>query len=509
MTRRLKASAAIAALLGMIGITCATRLAAQEPAGGASQSAVPSGDTIHVVAQLLHELRQLGPRAGEFIWPGFRPDTIPVRLVLPDRGSLLIGWPGELPEGFSPLPAGPDARGSIGWQAADERGAASTGTTLDGHGVAQVVVHELSLPVLLGLATHEAFHVFQGSAYQAGKRFGDGENSFLVTRYPVFDLENERNVLLEGRLLAAALAAPERDAAGEIAERFVAVRESRQRRLSADLREFEAAAEMNEGLAEYALIASRATLEGDPDASTPAGRYAFSGTLQLLDDLLGDPERSVRLRFYSTGSALALLMDRLAGPHWKERLLEENLTLQDGLAGAVGYRKREATLRQAADEIHGAGLDRIAVSTLEDLHKSRAAQKDSILSIPGTTVVVSMEKRGGFVGMCGIDPQNILRVDENTLLHTRWLRPCSGDALGGEFFAPVVHDQARGTLTAVIPEKQTIVVTVAGQPVDLADGDSITAAEDVTLEAESMSLRSARADVERHGSTIRIIPLPD
>ena len=316
-------------------------------------------------------------------------------------------------------------------------------------------------------------------------------------------------MLLEGRLLGAALAAPERDEAREIAKRFVAVREARQRRLAADLQEFEAAAEMNEGLAEYALIVSRATLEGDPDARTPAGRYAFSGSLQLLEDLLGDPERSVRLRFYSTGSALALLMDRLAGPHWKERLLEENLTLQDGLAEAVGYRKREATLRQTADEIHGAGLDRIAASTLEDLQKIRAAQKDSILSIPGTTVVVSMEKRGGFVGMCGIDPQNILRVDENTLLHTRWLRPCSGTALGGEFFTPVVHDQARGTLTAVIPEGQTISVTIAGQPVDLADGDSITAAEDVALEAESVSLRSARADVDRQGRTIRIIPLPN
>lgn len=493
----------------LISWTAAAPLSAQDTETGVSASPALGSDSIRVAVGLLREIRQLGPGASDLIWPGFQPDTIPVRLVFPDRGSLLIGWPGELPEGFGPVTSGSEVLQSVGWQAADERGAASTGTTVDGRGVAQVVVRELSLPGLLGLATHEAFHVFQGSVARSGRRFGNGENSFLVTRYPVFSEENERAVLLEGRLLGAALAAMDPEEAGELAGQFVAVRENRQRWLAADLREFETAAELNEGLAEYALIVSRGNLEGDPEASNPASRYAFSGSLRLLDDLLGDPERSIRLRFYSTGSALALLMDRLAGPDWKTRLMEENLTLQDGLAAAIGYRTQEMALRRAADETHGADLDRIAASALSNLGKVRAARTDSILSVAGTIVIVSMEERGGFVGMCGIDPQNILRVDENTLLHTRWLRPCSGNALAGEYFTPVVHDESVGSLTAVVSEDQEMVLKIAGQAVNLGDGDRIVDAEEVSLEAESMTLRSARADVERQGRTIRIVPLPN
>jgi hypothetical protein len=485
----------------LISCTPAAGLSAQDTGTGVPPSAAPGRDTIQVAVRLLHALGERESDAGEGIWPGFRPDTIPVRLVFPDRGSLLIGWPGELPEGFGAVTSGSGVLQSVGWQAADERGAASTGTTVDGRGVAQVVVRELSLPGLLGLATHEAFHVFQGSLARPGQRFGAGENSFLVTQYPVFSEENERAVLLEGRLLSAALAAMNPDEARELAGQFVAVREDRQRRLSADLREFETAAELNEGLAEYALIVSRGTLEGDTEATNPAGRYAFSGSLRLLDDLLGDPERSIRLRFYSTGSALALLMDRLADPGWKTRLMEENLTLQDGLAAAIGYRTQEVALRHAADETHGANLDQIAASALSNLGQIRAARKDSILSVAGTTVV--------FVGMCGIDPQNILRVDENTLLHTRWLRPCSGNALAGEYFTPVVHDESRGSLTAVIPEDQVLALTIAGQAVNLGDGDRVVEAEEVSLEAESLTLRSARADVERQGGVIRIVPLPN
>src|ERR1043166_3077636 len=60
-----------------------------------------------------------GTSGGDRIWPGFRPDPIPVIYVLPGQGTLPVGWTGDLPAGYTPVvsdPADPNAppRG-IGW----------------------------------------------------------------------------------------------------------------------------------------------------------------------------------------------------------------------------------------------------------------------------------------------------------------------------------------------------------------------------------------------------------
>src|SRR2546426_4275972 len=81
---------------------------------------------------------RLGREMGDSIWPGFRPDTIPVLYVVPGQGTMVLGWRGALPEGFLPI-AGLDGSG---WQSAADRGAASTGTELAGRATAQVVVSD-------------------------------------------------------------------------------------------------------------------------------------------------------------------------------------------------------------------------------------------------------------------------------------------------------------------------------------------------------------------------------
>src|SRR3989454_11920066 len=194
---------------------------------------------------------RLGRDMGDSIWPRFRPDTIPVVYVVRGRGTLLLGWRGDLPERFLPI-AG---LAGAGWQSSADRGAASTGTELAGRPTAQVVVNDSQdVASLVGLTTHEAFHVFATSARQEGSRFGRGENSFLVTSYPVFDPQNEAGMALEGRILAAAPLASRKTEKRMLAREVLAVRESRQRALGAELAEFEQLAELNEGLAEYALV---------------------------------------------------------------------------------------------------------------------------------------------------------------------------------------------------------------------------------------------------------------
>jgi hypothetical protein len=437
----------------------------------------------------------LGRDMGDSIWPGFRPDTIPVLYVVRGKGTLLLGWRGELPPGFTPIAADPRAAPRGGWQSSADRGAASTGTELAGRPTAQVVVDSQGIAALVGLTTHEAFHAFESASRQPGKRFGQGENSFLVTNYPVFDPQNEAGMALEGRILAAAEAARSKAQHRALARQFLAVRESRQRALGADLANFEQLAELNEGLAEYALVRSMqlaARQPGFPDRRN-AARLSLDKEVGLTK-LTEDVTRSIRLRYYATGPALGMLLDALEGPGWKTRLVNQNLTLQDALADASGYRASENALRRQAESTFlMRSLRAAADSGVAGLRAFRRAQVESVLGAPGVQLVVTMEGRS--IGLCGIDPQNLLQVEPGVLLHTRWVQACAGDALQATFNTPVVQDRNAQTLRAVVGVDSTVKVTV-GEP------------GDVQIESPLVSLRAAKADISREGRvlTVKIKP---
>jgi hypothetical protein len=432
---------------------------------------------------------------GDSIWPGFRPDTIPVLYVIKGKGTLLLGWRSELPPGFTPVAADPRAAPLGGWQSTADRGAASTGTELAGRAVAQVVVDSQGIAELVGLTTHEAFHVFEAASRKPGQRFGQGENSFLVTSYPVFDPQNEADMALEGRILEAAQAATTKPRRRTLARQFLAVRESRQRALGADLANFEQLAELNEGLAEYALVRTMqlaARQREFPDRAAAANVYR--NKLVSLHKLTEDVRLSIRLRYYATGPALGMLLDALEGPAWKTRLMSQNLTVQDALADASGYRAAERTLRRQAESTFVMGRLRTAAdSGVLTLRALRRAQVDSVLAAPGVQLVVTVEGRS--IGLCGIDPQNLLQVEPGVLLHTRWVQACASDALQATFNTPVVQDRNGQTLRAVVGADSTVKVTEG------ADGG-------VQIESPLVSLRTAKADVSRDGRvlTVKIKP---
>src|SRR5258707_654237 len=111
---------------------------------------------------------------GDSIWPGFRPDTIRVLSVLRGQGTLLVGWRGPLPQGFLPIDGLTDA----GWLSSADRGAASTGTQLDGRPTAQVVVNDsASIASLVGLTTHEPLPPFEAASKKQGQRLGPGDDA--------------------------------------------------------------------------------------------------------------------------------------------------------------------------------------------------------------------------------------------------------------------------------------------------------------------------------------------
>lgn len=453
-------------------------------AATALRAQAPGADTVAVLRGAHERVVRLGARAGEGTWPGFRPDTIPHLYVLPGRGSLLFGWRGALPRGWTALPEG------AAWLPEAATGAGNTGIEMEGRGVAQIVAGRLEAGALAGVTAHESFHVFQCASRVQGRRFGAGENVMLLADYPVFDVENEAGAALEGRLLLAALEAEERAEAARLAREFLAVRAIRHRRLLEGFAEFEDAAELNEGPAEYAL--HRAT---SPDALPPALRAG-------LADLLGDGSLSVRLRVYHTGSAMAHLLDRLGARDWKEHALANDLTLAGALTHAVGAPQDVETLAGAAAARHPELRERAAASVAA-VRAARAARADSVLAAPGMLVRVSGERLGRRIDPCGFDPQNLLAVDERRRLHTRYLRACAG-AFSAEFTTPVVEDGA--TFTAAAGER--VRITAVGREVRLADGERIGAAAEVRIESSTITVTAPRADLERAGRTIIIHPLP-
>ncbi len=463
---------------------------------------MPPAEAVDALVDAHRHIQTLGARRPGAIWPGFQPESIPVVYVLPASGRLLLGWTSELPEGFTPL----TGLSNAGWASETAGGAASTSVNLEGRQVAQVVVNELELASLVGITIHEMFHAFQAAVSRDDRRFGQGENSFLVTRYPVFDPVNEAEIALEGRLLAAALAA--KDDARERVRQFVAVRESRQRSFDSDLAEFETAAELNEGLAQYAGLRALQLFAEDPTLGwRDEARVEAARMLGALDDLIGERERSFRLRYYSTGSALASLLDRFGRAEWKTRLVESNLTLHDLLAEYVGYREGERELRaRAGREFDAAALGATARRSVAELRESRRARVDSALSRPGVQVVI-MSEGLGFVGLCGIDPQNLLQVDEGVLLHTRWLVLCAGSALRAEFTTPVVHDQRQATVRAVVGPLGELRLSADGVLLEPAQLEDPLGVEKLELKAPGLQLSAARADLELEGSVLRIRPL--
>ncbi len=438
----------------------------------------------------------LGPR----VWPGFRPDTIPVLYRMGHAGALLVEWRHPWPPGFTALPT----RSDVGITGPGEP------ASLEGRFAAFLFVDSSTTPgLLVGTALHEAFHGFERSVMRDGQAFGVWENAMLVGTYPVFDIENEARWALEGNRLRRALAARSAAETRRWAREFLALRVARQARLSPEYAEFERLAEMNEGLAQYALLrglAEVAELEGGPwDARA---RHEAGVEAGILDSLLEVGRRSVRRRFYATGSAMALIMDRLAGDSWKDLVLGENTDLQATLARVAGVSGSDSMPAPGAGTV--AELRRLRVAarhSVERLAAGRRALADSVLR--RSSLVVTVRPLGlapGALQWCGFDPQNTLTTGDGRTLHMRFLRLCAGPATSVVFEQGVVQEDSAGSYRTAV-DSLALRMASGGQPVSrpLAGAQELPA---FTLEAPGFRLEAARARVERAGEELVVSLLP-
>lgn len=478
-------------------LLCATTLRAQAPL-----------DTARALSTVANQVVVLGKKHGDSVWPGYRPDTIPIAYVLPAHGTLLFNWHGAPPVGYSAVPEIPNAF----WRDERNLGAASTGTLVDGRRVAQVAIgtaQPLEEASVLATTFHEAFHVFERVNAHPGKKFGSSENSMLVSSYPVFDANNEAMFALEGRILSAALDAKDGATARRLAGEFAAVRRTRHLHLPPDYAQFDVMSELNEGLANYALARALGIIVADgPVRWRPSARRQLATLWTQLRDVTSADNLSPRYRYYVTGPAESLLLDRIAGPSWKRRLIAEDATLQDLLASASGIdAPMETALREGEAAFGGSDARAVAQQRIAKLQQSRLAKVDSVLSGPGIRLVLAADSLPGRdFNSCGFDPQNELAVTETVRIQMRWWKPCAGGPTNAEFNVPSVHDETAGTISAMIGAEGDVHLTAAGTPVVIRDGETLRDLKTFKLEAPRASVDAARADVVRRGNVITVYP---
>jgi hypothetical protein len=473
----------------------------------ALSSAQPPLDTLRQIARASGEVEQLGRAYGDSIWPGYRPDTIPLLFALPGRGFVLAGWHRALPAGFLAVDGVPN----IAWSDSSHGSSASTAQALSGATVAQVSVSSLDPDYLVPTAFHEAFHVFERASRRPESWFGETENLYYFASYPVFDVTNEAGFALEGRVLAAALAGPTEARRRELAREFVAVRRARLEQLDADHAEFDRASEMNEGLAEYALVrALRLIVTHGPPNWRPAARQRLEARRTALAVLTRDGQSSFRIRYYKTGPAIATLLDDLAPNTWKRVVMTSHETLDGELAVVSGFDAPARAWRDAAAQSFDASTLRAAAADdVAALKTTRLAQVDSLLHRPGFQLLLSGDSLPAKdLAVCGMDPQNLLQVTPASQLHTRWVHLCAGKALDADLDTPTFHEDSTGTFRSVVAPVDSIRITTADGSIGLDALRHRTVCRDVVITDSHLRVASSRALVSVDGDTLRVEPLP-
>jgi hypothetical protein len=260
---------------------------------------------------------------------------------------------------------------------------------------------------------------------------------------------------------------------------------------------YEKAAELHEGMAQYVLLRGLAVLAQHDPAYAAAAAEEKKMEGDLLANTLSQTNLSPRRRAYASGSYLGLLLDRL-GVDWKQRVMSEDEWIQDVLAWVVG----RAAITPATKARITAATES-AVESVNALRTARAIQRDSLLSSRGLLIALDPTVIGRF-DWCGFDPQNLLATGSGELMHTRMLHLCSRGQKVAEIYQPVVEQNGR-IQTAVDP--QQLRFSVNGQTIPLPAAGTTATVENVILHTDDLEIRFSRAQLIRGKATVLLVPL--
>jgi len=369
---RMRGMAAILAVLLWAGAGAGVRLAAQEAE----------------VRDILAAVDSLGT---DKLWPGFDPSQVPVAIYDGER-TWLFRHPAPPPD-FKPH-GSRDRLAYLEGQHEAVRG--NTATELEGIMTATLLLATLDdFPSAIdraGVAIHEAFHAYQRQAHPEWVSFGLGLDS------PDTDAHLVALRRLETDLLRRAVAADDDQEAAPLAAAAVEVRQQRFAALPESVVRFEQGLELLEGTAQHVQV-------------TATGSRA--GILSLPEE--GFPPDEVFMRGYAVGFAWTELLRRLR-PGWESALESGAVTsLDQALAEALAGTTTADWRGSLAHALHRAEAD------VAELLAHRRSIRDEFLEREGWRVIIDAGHAAP-LAVRGLDPANLVRIEGQELLHTRWLR---------------------------------------------------------------------------------------
>jgi hypothetical protein len=318
----------------------------------------------------LAETLRLKEALGEEVWPSWGRMDIPI-VLWTEEASFLIGYPFQ-PSGWEIVQDDTFSGQPYYWQETenhenfavliDDHWAASMGTKWEADHflisqfqemfpspIDKMIPYRLFIQpteVQMTGVLHETFHVFQAISApdkleSAEDRYGIEEDYWEIDEQMGNDWKEEVN------LLTQALDAKTDDELKGLVEKFLEQRQNRRtiHDLGRDMVDFERLIEWEEGLAKYIEIAMWKKAFSSPGyqsttemAQDPDFHNYETFERRWRQEIMTMKNQAIRqgdTRFYYTGMAQAFLLDRLM-PDWKNRIMEENVWLDDLLMEAIG-----------------------------------------------------------------------------------------------------------------------------------------------------------------------------
>ncbi|MFN8574627.1 MAG: hypothetical protein U0132_21420 [Gemmatimonadaceae bacterium] len=339
------------------------------------------------------------------LWPGYRPDTVPLAIYDGQR-TWLVHHPSP-PNGFSPSAAGSDI---LVMEGRHPEVTANSSAQIGGRLTATLIPNFGTRPAMAwaAVAAHEAFHAYQRATHPTW-----AANEANLFTYPWNNVEALSLRRLEFDALRRALTAADPRAQGCFASLAMTQRKERFRLMGPDAATYETRNELNEGLAQYIQdkAAGASALERMPTEEFP-------------------PD-GVRDRVYRSGSAMGQILDRL-DPTWRRQLEQgdSSLTLQKVLEEAATRAEAGAPSTCAQDRSFAVKERMRAKTDIASLTTRLAAERRKVITRPGWSVVIDASQ--GPLGLAGFDPLNVSRLTTTDILHRRYVK--LGNA-GGEMEA--------------------------------------------------------------------------
>jgi hypothetical protein len=326
------------------------------------------------------------------LWPGFNAAAYPIAIY--DGGRTLLLRHPNPPGEFQPLIGhegvwvAPGKHPAMRWNSTANIGDVRTATLLLTIEPGRMVEYEAHI------LYHEVFHLFSKPLHPTWR-----PNEIWRYSYPMDDLDNYRQLLLEEEALARAVDAESESEAASWAAAALAIRNDRQARLSEEHRTYETALELQEGTAVYM---GRSTIG------------IAAETNRLREDR--GPE-GIRWRCYETGAAISVILDRLA-PSWKERLdAEPETTFTELLISSLATQNAQAA---SFSDQELAQIEERAKDAMAELAAERAAMYEDF-NQRGKKVVIRLAGEDEQFSFERFDPMAVEVLDRGQALQAHLL----------------------------------------------------------------------------------------